>query len=118
VARICLALDTMIQSPFEDVIPAVQDRLYDILSHNSSVCAYCRRFCHFSYKRNSVHVRRRALLALRALSKEQPDLIKPVIPKVRKRLGDSETAVVSAALIVVTDLIKVNFAVNWRLNGF
>lgn len=76
----------------------------------------------FSQKTCSVHVRRRALLALRALSKEQPDLIKPVIPKVQKRLEDSETAVVSAALIVVTDLVKASFAFElafeWFFNGF
>lgn len=37
VPRICLALDTLIQSPSKDVIPAIQTRLYDLLSHNSSV---------------------------------------------------------------------------------
>lgn len=42
VPRICLALDTIIRAPFEDLVPAVQDRLYDILSHNSSVCIHCQ----------------------------------------------------------------------------
>ena len=37
VQRICLALDTVIAKPMEDVIPAVESRLYDLLSHNSSV---------------------------------------------------------------------------------
>ena len=38
VARICLALDVIISASTEDLVPAVQQRLYDILSHNSSVC--------------------------------------------------------------------------------
>lgn len=37
VGRICLALDVLIQDPSEDVIPAIRDRLHDLLSHNSSV---------------------------------------------------------------------------------
>ena len=41
ITRVCLALDTIIQYPLEDIIPAVQTRLYDILSHNSSVHAVC-----------------------------------------------------------------------------
>ena len=59
----------------------------------------------------STHVRRRSLLALRALSKEQPDLIKPVITKTRKRLQDSEPAVANAALVVVFDLVNVSLGV-------
>lgn len=41
VTRVCLALDTIIQYPLEDIIPAIQTRLYDILSHNSSVHVVC-----------------------------------------------------------------------------
>ena len=41
VTRVCLALDTITQYPLEDIIPAVQTRLYDILSHNSSVHVVC-----------------------------------------------------------------------------
>ena len=41
VTRVCLALDTIIQYPLEDIIPAIQTRLYDILSHNSSVYVVC-----------------------------------------------------------------------------
>jgi AP-4 complex subunit epsilon-1 len=37
-ALICLALDSLITSPSEDVIPAVQSRLQDLLSNPSSVC--------------------------------------------------------------------------------
>lgn len=38
IPRICLALDTLITSANTDVIPAVQSRLHELLSHNSSVC--------------------------------------------------------------------------------
>lgn len=42
---ICLSLDNLIASPSEDIIPAVQKRLEDLLSNNSSVCTYeCERF--------------------------------------------------------------------------
>ena len=41
IKRVCLALDTIIQYPLGDIIPAVQTRLYDILSHNSSVYVVC-----------------------------------------------------------------------------
>ena len=37
VPRICLALDNLIMTPNEDVIPAVQSRLYVLLSHEQSV---------------------------------------------------------------------------------
>lgn len=43
ISRICLALDNLIQSATEDVIPAIQSRLTDLLSHNSSdACAATR----------------------------------------------------------------------------
>lgn len=38
IARICLALDNVAVSSNEDLIPAVQSRLHDLLSHTSSVC--------------------------------------------------------------------------------
>lgn len=38
ISRICLALDNIIMTSSADVIPAVQSRLYDLLSHNQSVC--------------------------------------------------------------------------------
>jgi hypothetical protein len=37
VPRICLALDNLIMTPNEDVIPAVQSRLHVLLSHEQSV---------------------------------------------------------------------------------
>lgn len=38
-AQICLALDNLISSPTEDVIPAVQPRLLDLLSSDVYVQA-------------------------------------------------------------------------------
>jgi len=43
IPRICLALETLIQFSTEDVIPAIQSRLMDLLSHNSSFT--CPKAC-------------------------------------------------------------------------
>lgn len=51
------------------------------------------------------HVRRRALLAFRTLSAHDPELVKRIIPKVQKRLKDSESSVVGAALLVSADVV-------------
>ncbi|KAI0780693.1 ARM repeat-containing protein [Trametes elegans] len=88
VPRICLALDTLIQSPLKDVIPAVQTRLHDLLSHNSP------------------HVRRRTLLAFDKLSKYEPEILRDIATKARKRLIDPEPAVVVAALDLCETLLK------------
>ncbi|KAJ7668431.1 armadillo-type protein [Mycena polygramma] len=87
---ICLSLDNLIMSPSEDVIPAVQSRLQDLLSNSSP------------------HVRRRALLACSALSRFEPDLLRRVSPKVLKRLRDQSPSVVGAALTVSMELFKVH----------
>ncbi|KAJ7128916.1 armadillo-type protein [Mycena crocata] len=89
-ALICLSLDNLIMSPSEDVIPAVQSRLQDLLSNPSP------------------HVRRRALLACSALSRYQPDLLQRVTSKVLKRLRDPHPVVVGAALIVSSELVRVH----------
>ncbi|KAI0362383.1 ARM repeat-containing protein [Trametes cingulata] len=86
VPRICLALDTLIQSPSKDVIPAVQSRLHDLLSHNS------------------IHVRRRALLAFHKLSEHDPEILKEIVSTARKRLVDREPTVVIAALTLCETL--------------
>ncbi|KAI0723998.1 ARM repeat-containing protein [Cerioporus squamosus] len=88
VPRICLALDTLIQSPSRDVIPAIQSRLHDLLSHNSS------------------HVKRRALLAFSKLSELDSDILRDIVSKTRKRLSDSDEVVVSAALTLTHTLVK------------
>ncbi|KDQ57667.1 hypothetical protein JAAARDRAFT_207161 [Jaapia argillacea MUCL 33604] len=81
-ARTCLALDTIIQHPFQDVIPAIQSRLRDLLSNNS------------------LHVRRRALLAFRALSSIEPEVLTHIADKLPRRLKDTQPIVISAALSV------------------
>ncbi|KAI0333484.1 ARM repeat-containing protein, partial [Cubamyces sp. BRFM 1775] len=88
VPRICLALDTLIQSPSKDVIPAIQTRLYDLLSHES------------------VDVRRRALLAFNRLAEQDPDILKDIASKARKRVADPEPAVVLAALSLCETLAR------------
>ncbi|KAJ7188509.1 armadillo-type protein [Mycena filopes] len=89
-ALICLSLDNLIMSPSEDVIPAVQSRLQDLLSNPSP------------------HVRRRALLACSALARYEPDLLRRITSKVLKRLRDQHLAVVGAALTVSLELYKLN----------
>ncbi|KAJ7874720.1 armadillo-type protein [Mycena olivaceomarginata] len=89
-ALICLALDSLITSPSEDVIPAVQSRLQDLLSNPSP------------------HVRRRALLACSALSRYEPDLLRRVTSKVLRRLRDQHSEVVDAALTVCLELVKLH----------
>ncbi|KAH9857122.1 ARM repeat-containing protein [Lenzites betulinus] len=88
VPRICLALDTLVQSPSKDVIPAVQTQLHDLLSHNSA------------------HVRRRALHAFSALSELDPDVLTGIVSKARKRLVDSEPSVAVAALTLAQSLVQ------------
>ncbi|KAK0241249.1 armadillo-type protein [Armillaria nabsnona] len=80
--RICLALDNLITSSTEDMIPAVQARLRDLLVHNSP------------------HIRRRALMVYRALSRHDPDLMKPIIPTVMKRMKDHNASVSGAAISI------------------
>ncbi|PPQ74498.1 hypothetical protein CVT26_007958 [Gymnopilus dilepis] len=82
VARICLALDSLISSPNEDVLPAVESRLQDLLLHDYP------------------HVRRRALLALRSLSTCNSALLGRIRDPVVAILQDSDESVVKAALIV------------------
>jgi hypothetical protein len=61
-----------------------------------------------SNRMSSPHVRRRTLLAFRALSRHDPELLKRITNKVQKRLKDTDLAVVSSALIVSTDLVNVS----------
>ncbi|KAJ7755738.1 armadillo-type protein [Mycena maculata] len=89
-ALVCLSLDNLIVSPSEDVIPAVQSRLQDLLSNQSP------------------HVRRRALLACSALARYEPDLLRRITSKVLKRLRDPHPAVTGAALTVSVELVKVH----------
>ncbi|RDB25374.1 AP-4 complex subunit epsilon-1 [Hypsizygus marmoreus] len=92
IPRICLALDNVIAFSNEDLIPAVQSRLHDLLSHNSP------------------HVRRRALLAFRSLSSHQPELLIRIARQVIRRVEDRDLSVSSAALIGAVHLSKLNGA--------
>ncbi|TCD66013.1 hypothetical protein EIP91_001913 [Steccherinum ochraceum] len=89
IPRICLALDTVIQFAPEDVYPAIQDRLYELLSHISP------------------HIRRRALLAFRTLSEQDTDVLKKMLDKMRKRMNDQDLSVVDAALTLSIVLVRV-----------
>ncbi|KAF8971037.1 armadillo-type protein [Flammula alnicola] len=86
VPRLCLALDNLITSPTEDIIPAVQSQLHDLLSHDYS------------------QVRRRALLAFRALSSYNPALLERIRGTILKRLSDADSSVVQAALVLARDV--------------
>ncbi|PCH37830.1 ARM repeat-containing protein [Wolfiporia cocos MD-104 SS10] len=86
VSRICLALETLIQFSTEDVVPAIRNHLTDLLAHNS------------------LHIRRRALLAFHRLSRHDPGILSDAISKVRKRLTDQSPVVVGAALTVSAEL--------------
>ncbi|EDR09136.1 uncharacterized protein LACBIDRAFT_296456 [Laccaria bicolor S238N-H82] len=86
VPRICLALDSLISLANEDLIPAVQSRLHDLLLHNYP------------------HVRRRALLALRSLSRYEPQLLTRATSTIQKRLKDPDPSVASSALIFASDI--------------
>ena len=112
-SRICLGLDTLIHFPPEDVVPAIQDRLYDLLSHNSSVCTgiSCLHlvFSLRTHHHYSPHVRRRALLVYRVLSKQDTDILRHIVDKTRKRFEDSDSIVVSAAVALGLDLITVSW---------
>ncbi|KAI0062104.1 ARM repeat-containing protein [Artomyces pyxidatus] len=88
--RICLALDYLIQCPSEDVIPAIQSRLHDLVSHNSP------------------HVRRRALFAIRALAGHDPSLLGWMSQEIAKRLRDSDPMVTSAAVVSCGILLQHN----------
>ncbi|KAG6862341.1 hypothetical protein C0995_016039 [Termitomyces sp. Mi166 len=80
IPRICLALENVISSSNQDLVPAIQTRLYDLLSHHSS------------------HVRRRALLAYRSLDLSHVDLLSNIGRKVVSRCKDPDQQVVGAAL--------------------
>ncbi|KAI0929134.1 hypothetical protein AcW1_006156 [Taiwanofungus camphoratus] len=89
--RICLALDALIQFSTEDVIPAIQPRLVDLLSHSSA------------------HIRRRALLAFHRLSQHNSEILGNIVNKTQKRLMDSDSMVVNAALTVGASLVNARY---------
>ena len=52
-------------------------------------------------------VKRRALLAFNKLSEHDPEILRDIVTKARKRLGDTDPAVVSAAFTLADTLLKV-----------
>ncbi|KAF8621531.1 hypothetical protein AX15_007703 [Amanita polypyramis BW_CC] len=88
IARICLALESLIAAPTEHVVPAVQPRLQDLLSHNSP------------------QVRRRAIHACRILSKHERNLLSPMASILLKRLKDPDHTVINAALSVMSSVFR------------
>ncbi|KAF4598384.1 hypothetical protein EYR38_006786 [Pleurotus pulmonarius] len=88
IPHICIALDSLCESPNGLVIPAVQSRLYDLLSHSST------------------NVRRRALLTYKTLSQAEPTLITQISTKLYKRMGDEDVSVAVAAILASLALVK------------
>ncbi|RXW23371.1 hypothetical protein EST38_g2524 [Candolleomyces aberdarensis] len=84
--RMCLALDNIVTFANEDIVPAVQDAVLDLISHNYP------------------HVRRRAVLALRSLAVFNPDLLSQSSGTIVARLQDRNEAVVGSALIAAAQL--------------
>lgn len=105
-------MDVLIQSPSADVVPAVQPRLHALLSHNSSVCISSLSPSAPLLTKLRPHVRRRALLALRALAEHDPDVLNAVADKARRRLRDASPSVVNAALPTCGTLFAVSSSLS------
>ncbi|KAJ3810385.1 armadillo-type protein [Lentinula aff. lateritia] len=88
-ANISLALNHLIQCPSEDVIPAIQSRLRNLLVHNSP------------------QIRRRALLAVKVLSTFDSDLLSGSPHDIIERIWDSDETVCNAALLTASKLCQV-----------
>ncbi|KAG8920145.1 hypothetical protein FRC01_000900 [Tulasnella sp. 417] len=84
--HICLALDMLLQVSSPDVIPAIQTRLEDLLSHKS------------------FQVKRRAMATFKTLSRYNPDLLQRTTRKILKRLRDDVVA--SSAFSLAVELVK------------
>ncbi|KAK7035211.1 hypothetical protein VNI00_011978 [Paramarasmius palmivorus] len=86
--HICLALDHLIGSPSEYVIPAIQTRLFDLISHPSP------------------HVRRRVLFVYKELSSYDSNLLSDIIQKVVRRIKDPDSSVRTAALSIACRIFE------------
>ncbi|KIO30469.1 hypothetical protein M407DRAFT_20526 [Tulasnella calospora MUT 4182] len=84
--HICLALDMLLQVSSSDVVPAIQSRLEDLLSHKS------------------FQVKRRAMATFKTLSRHNPDLLQRTTRKIFKRLRDDVVA--SSAFSLAAELVK------------
>ncbi|KIY63566.1 ARM repeat-containing protein [Cylindrobasidium torrendii FP15055 ss-10] len=90
ILRICLALDTIIYSSTYDMVPAVLPRLHDLLGHNSA------------------HIRRRVLLAFRAISVHDHDILHTITHTLVRRLRDADPAIAATALVAALSYPKVD----------
>ncbi|ESK91045.1 ap-4 complex subunit epsilon-1 [Moniliophthora roreri MCA 2997] len=88
--QICLALDHLISSPSEYVIPAVQTRLTDLMKHPSP------------------NVRRRVLFAFKELSLYDANLLSVIAPDVSRRMKDPDSSVRTAALSIACRIFEVH----------
>ncbi|KAG5731000.1 AP-4 complex subunit epsilon [Termitomyces sp. T112] len=93
-SRICLALENVVVFSNQDLIPAIQARLSDLLSHNSP------------------HVRRRALLGYRSLGLPHADLLSNIDLKVVSRCKDPDQQVVGAALSLCVRMAQIKQPVS------
>ncbi|KAG8944909.1 hypothetical protein FRC04_001349 [Tulasnella sp. 424] len=84
--HICLALDMLVQVSSPDVVPAIQTRLEDLLSHKS------------------FQVKRRAMATFKLLSQHNSDLLQRTTRKIFKRLRDD--VVSSSAFSLAVELVK------------
>ncbi|KAG6821045.1 hypothetical protein H0H93_007935 [Arthromyces matolae] len=90
---ICLALENVVGSWNEDLVPAIQTDLYDLLSHNSP------------------HIRRRALHAYRSLSVQHKDLLSNIGQKVSSRCKDPVVEVAIAAVALCKYMVECEYPV-------
>ena len=76
-ARINLALESLVNLPSSDVVPAVGTRCIELLSHPSSVCVLllgCDSCLSLSLTSHSPRIRALAMHALQSLAQFTPDL--------------------------------------------
>ncbi|CDZ97165.1 Vesicle coat complex AP-1, gamma subunit [Phaffia rhodozyma] len=89
VPTIALALNSIIQNPSKDIVPAIQTQLVHLVSHKSS------------------DIRRLSLCALTSLSKDSPDVLMGLKErKIWKRLEDKDTGVALHAVRALRRMIE------------
>lgn len=99
--RICLALDYIITTPSEEVIPAVETRLRGLLAHDQSVFSCALAMLNRSNYFSSSQVKRKALHAFGALSSFDLTILEQVQSIVMRCLKDTDRSVVGAALALL-----------------
>ncbi|KAF5325623.1 hypothetical protein D9611_000102 [Ephemerocybe angulata] len=84
--RMCLALDNLITLASEDILPAVQDIVLDLISHNYP------------------HIRSRAILALRSLAPYNSTLLSQASEVITKRSHHQGEPIASGGLSLAAEL--------------